>query len=235
MLSIVPGLRVAVPRDEAPLRSALAESLDTDDGPSVVRFPKGSVGPDIPAVSVEPGYDVLYDATAIGVAADERSGSPGPSTTQPDVAIVALGSFAGVGVEVGRRLADQGITVQVIDPRWVLPIGQDVVTACSRARAVVTLEDGLRSQGVGSALRDAMARHGRQRPMLLFGLPDEFLDTGSRAQLLERYGLTAQEISREVVEWVSATMTAPETEAAPASDASPHDPITQPMTGDSSS
>jgi len=211
LLSIVPRLRLAAPRDESTLRAALAQSLDIDDGPSVIRFAKGSIGPDLPAVRVEDGIDVLYDAAALvaedGIQADSDHDSR--SSAHPDVVLLAVGSFAALGVEVGQRLADQGISVQVIDPRWVLPIEDGVVNICSRGRLVVSLEDGLRSQGVGSALRDAMGRQGVDRPMLLFGVPDDFLDTGSRSQLLERYGLTAQEISREVVEWVSATMTTP--------------------------
>lgn len=195
LLSIVPGLRLAAPRDESTLRTALAQSVDIDDGPSVIRFPKGASGPDLPAIRVEDGVDVLYDAQALGA--------------EPDVVLLAVGSFAALGIEVGHRLADQGISVQVVDPRWVLPIDDGLVNICARGRLVVSLEDGLRSQGIGSALREAMVRQGVQRPMLLFGIPDEFLDTGSRPQLLDRYGLTAQEVSREVVEWVSATMTSP--------------------------
>ncbi len=211
LLSIVPGLRLAAPRDESTLRTALAQSVDIDDGPSVIRFAKGTIGPDLPALRVEDGVDVLYDAASLD-AEPSRQADTAPdarSSAHPDVVLLAVGSFAGLGVEVGHRLADQGISVQVVDPRWVLPIEDGVVNFCSRGRLVVSLEDGLRSQGIGSALRDAMARQGVERPMLLFGVPDEFLDTGSRSQLLERYGLTAQEISREVVEWVSATMTSP--------------------------
>jgi 1-deoxy-D-xylulose-5-phosphate synthase len=197
LLSIVPGLRLAAPRDEVTLRRALNESIAIDDGPSVVRFSKGVVNPPIPAVSVDRGVDVIHSNTH----GDEEA----------DVVIMAVGSFAGLGIDVAHRLGDQGISVRVIDPRWLLPITDDLVAVCARSPRVVTIEDGLRSGGVGSRLRDEMARRGVDRPMLQFGLPDEFLETGSRAQLLDRYGLTAQDISREVVEWVSATMVAPET------------------------
>lgn len=211
LLSIVPGLRLAAPRDEASLRAALAESIEIEDGPSVIRFPKGAVVAEIPAVAHIDGLDVLCDTAG---------------TAKPDAVIIAIGSFAGLGVEVGRRLADQGISVQVIDPRWVLPIQENLVSICARGRFVVTLEDGLRSQGMGSALREAMARQGCSRPMVLFGLPDEFLETGSRAQLLDQYGLNAQEISREVVEWVSATLTTPQSPFDDAEQPAPEQPVT---------
>lgn len=201
LLSIVPGLRLAAPRDEPTLRRALAEATTINDGPSVIRFSKGAVCPDVTAVGDDRGLDVLYD---------ERGGRPDyPIDTGHDAVIIAVGSFAGLGVDVARRLADQGISVRVIDPRWVFPVSAELVEVCAAAERVVTIEDGLRAGGVGSALRDEMARLGRDRPMLHFGLPDEFLDTGSRAQLLDQYGLTAQEVSREVVEWVSATMATP--------------------------
>lgn len=195
LLSIVPGLRLAAPRDEDTLRQALNESIAIDDAPSVVRFAKGAVGPKIPAVAVEQGIDIIY-----------RNGD---DADEPDVIIFAVGSFAALGIDVAHRLGDQGISVRVIDPRWVYPITDELVSVCARSPRVVTIEDGLRSGGVGSCLRDEMGRRGLDRPMLLFGLPDEFLETGSRAALLDHYGLTAQDISREVVEWVSATMVAP--------------------------
>jgi 1-deoxy-D-xylulose-5-phosphate synthase len=185
MLSIVPGLRLAAPRDEATLRRALREAIEVDDAPTVVRFPKGSLGGAIDPVCQLDGMDVLREFT------------------HPDVLVIAAGSMVPVALDVADRLGDQGITVAVIDPRWLFPINPALVTACGKAARVITIEDGLRRSGMGSALRDELVQHRVGTPVWTFGLPEEFLDQSSRAELLTRHGLAAQDISRQVVEWVS--------------------------------
>jgi 1-deoxy-D-xylulose-5-phosphate synthase len=187
MLSVVPGLHLAAPRDESTLRRALSEATSIDDAPSVVRFPKGSLTSPLEAVSARGSIDVLHE------------------TEDADVLIVGVGSFAGLGLEVANRLAVQGIRSRVVDPRWLFPLSADLLRECVTVGRVVSIEDGLRRSGFGVALRDALAYENRDVQVLGFGLPDEFLDTGSRAQVLQRYGLTAQDISRDVLEWVMAT------------------------------
>lgn len=190
LLSIVPGLRLAAPRDEANLRRALAEAISVDDAPTVIRFPKGALGNAIPAVGVLDGIDVLFES------------DPGAPV---DVVIIGVGSFANMSVDVAGRLSAQGISARVIDPRWVLPISPELLDVCATAARVVVVEDGLRNGGVGSLLRDELQRRDSPVPTMLFGLPDEFIETGSRGQILERYSLTPQDISRRLVEWVSAS------------------------------
>ena len=190
LLSIVPGLRLAAPRDEANLRRALAEAISVDDAPTVIRFPKGALGNPIPAVGVLDGIDVLFES------------DPGAPV---DVVIIGVGSFANMSVDVAGRLSAQGISARVIDPRWVLPISPELLDVCATAARVVVVEDGLRNGGVGSLLRDELQRRDSPVPTMVFGLPDEFIETGSRGQILERYSLTPQDISRRLVEWVSAS------------------------------
>ena len=190
LLSIVPGLRLAAPRDEANLRRALAEAISVDDAPTVIRFPKGALGNAIPAVGVLDGIDVLFES------------DPGAPV---DVVIIGVGSFANMSVDVAGRLSAQGISARVIDPRWVLPISPELLEVCATAARVVVVEDGLRNGGVGSLLRDELQRRDSPVPTMVFGLPDEFIETGSRGQILERYSLTPQDISRRLVEWVSAS------------------------------
>lgn len=193
LLSIVPGLHLAAPRDEATLRSALDEAISVSDAPTVIRFPKGPLGTTIGAVAVRDGVDILSE----------------PSVDRDiDVLIVGIGSFAGLSLDVAGRLADQGITARVVDPRWILPISDSLVGLCAASSRVVVIEDGLRRGGFGSVLRDELDQLGVQKPTLSFGLPDEFIETGSRSAILERYGLTAQDISRSLVEWVSASSVA---------------------------
>ena len=187
LLSIGPGLRLAAPRDEATLRRSLNEAVAVSDAPTVIRFPKGALGAEIPAVGHLGEVDVLRDAA------------------DPDVLVVGIGAFAALGLEVAERLSDQGITVRVIDPRWALPVSDDLIKACASVPRVVVMEDGLRQGGIAGTLRQVLAARDVTTPIKDFGVPDEFLEAGSRAQVLDMCGLTAQDISREVVEWVSAT------------------------------
>ena len=182
ILQVVPGLRLAEPRDSATLREELREALTVADAPTVLRFPKGAVPDDIPAVTRIGGVDVL-----------RRSG-------QPDVLLVAVGSMAGTGLEVAARLTAQGIGCQVVDPRWVKPVDPELVAMVAAHRLVVTVEDSGRVGGVGTALAQALRDAGVSTPLRDFGIPARFLDQGKRAEVLAEIGLTAQAISRAVVE-----------------------------------
>lgn len=186
LLSIVPGIHIGAPRDEATLRRALRESVEINDAPSVVRFPKGVVAPDLPALRQHGSIDVLSE------------------DGEPDVLVIGFGSMCSVAVEVGGRLRDQGIGVRVVDPRWGLPISAELLDMCATSSRVITIEDGIRRSGLGAALHDALTAAGVGVAFRSFGLPDEFFDHSTRARVLHRSGLTSQEISREVVEWVSA-------------------------------
>ena len=187
LLAGVPGLRLAAPRDEETLRSALREALEVDDAPTVVRFPKGALAEPVPAIESAGGVDTLRIL-------------PGSR----EVLIVSVGALAPVAMDVAERLADQGLGVRVVDARWVLPIPQGLVELARAADLVVTIEDGLRIGGAGAAMRTALEDADVDVAVRTFGIPAEFLDHGSRAEVLARIGLTAQDISRRVVEVAAA-------------------------------
>ncbi|MCH9706757.1 MAG: 1-deoxy-D-xylulose-5-phosphate synthase [Actinomycetia bacterium] len=188
ILSVVPGLHLAAPRDESTLRRALRESVVISDAPSVVRFPKGALGPDIPSVRAQGGVDVLFE--------HDRD--------EVDVLIVAIGSFCAVALDVGSRLRDQGITTRVVDPRWALPVNEELVEMSRQGRRVVVIEDGVRVGGIGAGVSQAMQDAHVVTPTRIFGIPRTFLPHGKRQQILEHIGLTSQQISRDIVEWVAA-------------------------------
>lgn len=188
MLSVVPGLHLAAPRDESTLRRALRESVVISDAPSVVRFPKGALGPDIPSVRAQGGVDVLFEH----------------DQDEVDVLIVAIGSFCAVALDVGSRLRDQGITTRVVDPRWALPVNEELVEMSRQGRRVVVIEDGVRVGGIGAGVSQAMQDVHVVTPTRIFGIPRTFLPHGKRQQILEHIGLTSQQISRDIVEWVAA-------------------------------
>ncbi len=185
MLAVVPGLRLAAPRDGERLREELREAVAVSDAPTVLRFPKGELPGDIPACDRVGGMDVLARGEA------------------PDVLLVSVGAMAGLCLEVAERVASQGVGVTVIDPRWVIPVSEQLVALAAGHRLVVTVEDGLRVGGVGQGLAGALAAAGVEVPVRSHGLPRRFLEHGSRAEVLTECGLTAQEIARGVIEAVA--------------------------------
>ena len=185
LLQLVPGIRIAAPRDARTLREELREALAVDDGPTVLRFPKGPVGEDIPAVGQRGPVDVLVEATS------------------KDVLLVAVGAMGRLAIEVAERVAAHGIGVTVVDPRWVAPVAPELVALAAEHRLVVTVEDNGRVGGVGSVLSQALRDADIDVPARDVGIPQRFLDHGTRAQLQAETGLTAQEVARRVVEQVA--------------------------------
>lgn len=189
MLGIVPGIRVAAPRDATRLREELGEALAVDDGPTAIRFPKGDVGEDIPALQRYSGVDVI----AVPASALTR-----------DVLLVAVGAFASMALAVAKRLHNQGIGVTVIDPRWVLPVSDCVLQLAVQHKLVVTLEDNGVNGGVGSAVSAALRRAEIDVACRDVGLPQVFCDHASRGEVLAELGLTDQDVARRITGWIAA-------------------------------
>ena len=185
ILQVVPGLAIAAPRDGARLRAQLTEAVARTAGPAVVRFPKGAVGADIPAVTRQGNVDVL-----------SRSGAP-------DVLLVSVGAMASTALEVADRVGHHGIGVTVVDPGWVKPLPPELVELAMEHWLVVSVEDNSRVGGVGAALAQLLRDQEVDTPVRDFGIPPEFLAQGSRAEVLAAAGLTAQSIARRVVESVA--------------------------------
>src|SRR3954451_22390302 len=185
VFGVVPGLRIAAPRDADTLREELREAVAVEDGPTIVRFPTGSVPADLPAVRRLGQIDVL------------REGD------RKDVLLVAVGSFAKLGTEVAERLGGHGYGVTVVDPRWVRPVPIELAGLAAQHRLVVTLEDGVRAGGVGDAVASSLRDAGVEVPLRDLGVPVGFHPHGTRAEILTALGLTAQDVARDVTEWVS--------------------------------
>ena len=185
MLQVVPGLRIAAPRDESTLRTALREAVLVDDAPTVIRFPKGALAASSPALRMISDLDVIAESG------------------EPEVLIVSIGAVATLTIEVAERLRAQGIGVLVVDPRWVKPCSPALVGLARTAKLVVTVEDGIRDGGVGASISQLLRDHDLDVSVRNFGIPTEFLEQGKRAQILSEIGLTAQDISRRIVETVA--------------------------------
>jgi 1-deoxy-D-xylulose-5-phosphate synthase len=192
IFGVVPGLRIAAPRDAATLRAELREAVAID-GPTMVRFPTGSVPPDLPAVRSVGGVDILAEDP-------DRS----------DVLFVAVGAFGHLGVEVAGRLAEQGYGVTVVDPRWIRPVPDEIVDLAAAHRLVVVVEDGIRTGGVGTAVAQRLRDADAATPVRDIGVEPGWHPHGSRNEILADLGLTAQDVARRVIGWVSSMDDAPD-------------------------
>ena len=188
ILQVVPGLRIAAPRDAARVAELLNEAVAVSDGPTVVRFPKGTVGGEAEAVGRLGGMDVLH-APAAGTAGD--------------VLLAGAGVMAVTCVAAAARLADQGIGVTVVDPRWVKPLDPALAAAAAGHRLVVTVEDNGRAGGFGDAVARLLRDAGVSTPVRTYGLPQEFLGHGKREEILAEAGLVPQHLARQITEAVA--------------------------------
>ncbi len=185
LTGIVPTMHVAAPRDGARLKELLREAVAINDAPSMVRFPKGTVQEDIPAFERRDGIDVLYRGESA------------------DVLMISVGAMAAIAVEAASSAYREGVGVTVIDPRWVKPLPESLVRMAERYKSVVVLEDGIRHAGIGSSISEMFRDAGVLIPLHSIGVPLEFIEHSKRGEILSDIGITAQNISRSVVEWSS--------------------------------
>jgi 1-deoxy-D-xylulose-5-phosphate synthase len=182
ILQVVPHIRIAAPRDAKRLREELREAVAIDNAPTVIRFPKGSVSPELDAVRrTADGVDIIAEAA------------------HKDVLLVAVGPMAHMAMEIRDRLADQGIGATVVDPRWVIPVPASIIDLARDHRIVASIEDGIRVGGIGTRIRQDLRAAGVDTAVDEIGLPDEFLDHASRGEILQDVGLTPQLIARNLV------------------------------------
>jgi 1-deoxy-D-xylulose-5-phosphate synthase len=192
ILQVVPGLKIAAPRDAARVAELLNEAVEVSDGPTVVRFPKGNVGNEVEAVAKLGTMDVLRAAQA------GPEGEP-----SRDVLLLGAGPMALLCLTAAERLADHGIGVTVVDPRWTKPVDEAVIDAARQYRLVAVVEDNGRVGGFGDAVSRLLRDHDVDTPVKTFGLPQRFLTHGDRSEVLEEAGLTPQHLARQLTEAVA--------------------------------
>lgn len=190
LTGIVPTLHLAAPRDSARLKEVLREAIAISDAPTVIRFPKGAVPVDIPAFERRDGIDVLYRGESA------------------DVLLISVGAMATMSVEAASQAYREGVGVTVIDPRWVKPLPQSLIAMADRYKSVVVVEDGIAHGGIASALSEMFRKAGLDTPIHSIGVPLAFIEHSKRSEILGDLGITAQNISREIVEWSSSTLKA---------------------------
>ncbi len=185
LTGIIPTMRVAAPRDASRLRETLREAIDVSDAPTAIRFPKGAVTKDIPAFERRDGVDVLYRGESA------------------DVLLVSIGAMAAIAVEAASQAYREGVGVTVIDPRWVKPIPESLITMARRYKSVVVLEDGIKRAGIASSISEQFREAGLNTAIHSIGIPLEFIEHSKRSEILEDLGISAQKISRDIVAWNS--------------------------------
>ncbi|MBU8870327.1 MAG: 1-deoxy-D-xylulose-5-phosphate synthase [Gemmatimonadales bacterium] len=188
-LRMIPGLVVMAPRDEDQLRHMLATGLERTEGPSALRYPRGS----------GVGVPMEGDPKPIPIGKGEIMAQGG------DVAILAIGSMVNPCLSAAEDLAKAGIGAEVADMRFVKPLDQSLlVDVVSRHSLIVTVEEGCLNGGFGSAILECINQQGFESgPRILnLGIPDNFQEHATRAELLGDLGLDSVGISRRVLEWV---------------------------------
>ncbi|MGH3605365.1 MAG: 1-deoxy-D-xylulose-5-phosphate synthase N-terminal domain-containing protein, partial [Pseudonocardiaceae bacterium] len=177
LLGVVPGIRVAAPRDAPRLRVLLNEAI-AHPGPAAVRFPKGAVGPDLPAIGRIGGADVLA-----------RNGCGG-------VLVVTAGACAQAAVAAAAELTASGEDVTVVDPRWLLPVDPALARAADGYRLVVTVEENADAGGFGDAVARSLRSIGSRVELRTLCLGQHFLPHAGRGELLREHGLDVVGIVR---------------------------------------
>ena len=181
---MVPGVKILAPSDEVEQVNMLHTALALD-GPVVIRWPRGEArGVDVPS---EP------QMLEVGKSRTVRQGN--------DVAILAFGRMVQEAEGAADLLAEQGISVRVVDMRWVKPFDEGAVhAAATECKLVVTAEEGVVSGGIGEGILQTLAENppAKIAPVLLLGVPDEFVEQGSVAQLHHQLGIDAQGMAARI-------------------------------------
>lgn len=188
LAGIVPGLQVAAPRDSSTLCQELREAVKISDGPTLIRFPKGAVGPDIPALSTEHGIDTLFKSKF-----DERA-----------ILLVSVGAMAGLAVDAAALVEQEGIGVTVVDLRWVRPVNTALEDLAVDYDLVVVIEDGIISGGIGSAISQHLMAANISTPVRSIGVPLEFIPHSKRSEIFSDLGITADRVARTLTTWRAA-------------------------------
>ena len=185
LTGIVPHMHVGAPRDGARVKELLRQCIAIEDAPSMIRFPKGAIPEDIPALDRVNGIDILH-----------RGG-----TNQ--VLVISIGSMASMALEVAQLAHKQSIEVTVIDPLWVKPMSSNVTALCAKYSTVVVMEDGIKHAGIASTISESLREAGSQCSVHSIGVPLEFIEHSKRNEILDDLKITPAAIVQQIAGWIS--------------------------------
>jgi 1-deoxy-D-xylulose-5-phosphate synthase len=183
LTGIIPTLHVSAPRDGLRLQEALWEAIEITDAPSLIRFPKGSVNSQIPALERRDGIDFLRISDS------------------EEILLVSIGAMARIAVEAAELAATEGVKVSVIDPRWVKPLPSSIANLAEEFEMVVVLEDGIKHGGIASTLSEMLRERGSKVPVHSIGVPLEFIEHSKRSEILSDLGMTAPDVASSLIAW----------------------------------
>ena len=180
-LRCIPNMTIMAPADENECRQMLF-TASLLPGPSAVRYPRGT-GP-----GVAPEREMT--ALAVGRGEVRREGRSG-------LALLAFGSMVDGAEKIGERL-----DATVVNMRFIKPLDEELVLqVAARHRAIVTLEENVTAGGAGSAVGELLAAEGVAMPLMHIGIPDRFIEHGSREDCLAAAGLDFASVSGAVERW----------------------------------
>ena len=185
LTGIVPHMHVGAPRDGERLKEILRACIAIENAPSMVRFPKGAVPSEIPALERVAGVDILHRGSS------------------QQVLLISVGSMASMALDVARLAHEQSIEVTVVDPLWVKPISPAVIAMCGEYSTIVVMEDGIKHAGIASSISEALRETGSQRFVHSIGIPLEFIEHSKRNEILEDLHITPANIVRQISGWIS--------------------------------
>jgi len=185
LTGIVPKMHVGAPRDGARLKEILRGCVEITDAPSMVRFPKGAVPQDLPAIERVAGVDILHRGS------------------KNQVLLISVGSMAGMAVEVAEHAKEKSVEITVVDPLWVKPISPSLLTMCAQYETVVVMEDGIKHAGIASSISEALRDAQIKCNLHSIGIPLEFIEHSKRAEILEDLEITPAAIVQQISGWSS--------------------------------
>ena len=185
LTGIVPHMHVGAPRDGARVKELLRQCIAIDNAPSMIRFPKGAIPADIPALERADGIDILHRG----------------DTNQ--VLVISIGSMAAMALEMAQLAHKESIEVTVIDPLWVKPISSNLTALCAKYSTVVVMEDGIKHAGIASTISESLREAGSPCVVHSIGIPLEFIEHSKRNEILEDLKITPAAIEQQIAGWIS--------------------------------
>ncbi len=185
LTGIVPNMRVGAPRDGARLKEILRDCVAISNAPSMIRFPKGAIPADIPALERVSDVDLLHRGAS------------------KKVLLISVGAMAGMALEVAQIAKERSIEITVVDPVWVKPISPAVIAMCADYSTVVVLEDGIKHAGIASAISESLRESGSNCSLHSIGVPLEFIEHSKRNEILDDLEITPAAIVQQIAGWIS--------------------------------
>jgi 1-deoxy-D-xylulose-5-phosphate synthase len=185
LTGIVPHMHVGAPRDGARLKELLRQCIAIDNAPSMIRFPKGAIPADVPALDRTSGIDFLHRGA------------------NKQVLVISIGSMAAMALDVAQLAHEQAIEVTVIDPLWVKPMSANVTALCTEFSTIVVMEDGIKHAGIASTISESLREAGSDRLVHSIGVPLEFIEHSKRNEILDDLKITPAAIVQQIAGWIS--------------------------------